>query len=112
LVLDAVRFYKVEIVALYLGEAGKYRLDWKLRVVVDHADVFAGGRASSPRRMSHPRPPLFGSASTRTLGSPSASFWQISGVWSFEPAKNSQQGSLSMRSETATLCCEDSPQMG
>jgi len=53
-VLDAVRFYKVEIVALYPGEAGKYRLDWKLPVAVDHADVFAG--AGRPVRVACPIP--------------------------------------------------------
>ena len=52
--LDTVRFYNVEIVALYFGEAGKYRLDRKLAVTVNNPDIFAAASLkAAPHVPSH-----------------------------------------------------------
>jgi hypothetical protein len=53
---DAVRLYEVKIIAFYLREAGKYRLDRELTIAINDADIFATAGAEPPTHIPTHRP--------------------------------------------------------
>ena len=56
LTLDAVGFYDVKIIALYLGEARKYRLDRELTIAINNSDIFAAAGVEPSAHIPAHRP--------------------------------------------------------
>ena len=56
LAVDTVRLHEVKIIAFYLREAGKYRLDRELTIAINDADIFATAGAKPPTHIPTHRP--------------------------------------------------------
>ena len=56
LTLYTVGFYDVKIIALYLGEAGKYRLDRELTIAINNSDIFAAAGVEPSAHIPAHRP--------------------------------------------------------